>query len=176
MRFGGAGVAGAGLAAYGIYEAAQMEKEVQQILYHAALEPNEANKTKIKKMLQDGMISSGYGLHEIAEAAKQEVRLLHGVPGNGIDVLPEMLRAASTEALLKGSTPAELMKSIVGLAHMTKSYDQDAIKKLAPAFAFLSTINPSSLGSMERAAGYAVPVLQSGLELIPWMRCCSALR
>jgi hypothetical protein len=38
---------------------------------------------------------------------------------------------------------------------------------LAPAFAFLSTANPSSLGSIERAAGYAVPLLQSGLEVDP---------
>jgi hypothetical protein len=42
-----------------------------------------------------------------------------------------------------------------------------AVKKLAPAFAFLSTANPSSLSSMERAAGYAVPLLQSGLDIDP---------
>jgi AAA domain len=54
-----------------------------------------------------------------------------------------------------------------GLAHMTKQYSPEAIKKLAPAFAFLSTANPSSLGSIERAAGYAVPLLQSGLEIDP---------
>jgi hypothetical protein len=31
----------------------------------------------------------------------------------------------------------------------------------------LSTANPSSLGSIERSAGYAVPLLQSGLEIDP---------
>jgi hypothetical protein len=59
------------------------------------------------------------------------------------------------------------MKSLVGLAHMTKTYDPDAIKKLAPVFSFLSTANPQSLSSIERAAGYAVPILQSGLEIDP---------
>jgi hypothetical protein len=78
-----------------------------------------------------------------------------------------VLRAATTEAMLKGSTPQESMKALIGLAHMTKQYSPDAIKKLAPAFAFLSTANPSSLGAMERAAGYAVPLLQSGLEIDP---------
>ena len=30
------------------------------------------------------------------------------------------------------------MKALIGLAHMTKQYSPDQIKKLAPAFAFLS--------------------------------------
>jgi hypothetical protein len=50
---------------------------------------------------------------------------------------------------------------------MTKQYKPEDIKKLAPAFAFLSTANPGSLGSIEKAAGYAVPILQSGLEIDP---------
>jgi hypothetical protein len=76
-----------------------------------------------------------------------------------------MLRAATTEARLKGGNPKEAMSALVGLADMTKQYSPEAIKKLAPAFAFLSTANPGSLGSIERAAGYAVPLLQSGLEI-----------
>jgi hypothetical protein len=66
-----------------------------------------------------------------------------------------------------GSSPQESMRALIGLAHMTKQYSPEAIKKLAPAFAFLSTANPSSLSSMERAAAYAVPLLQSGLEIDP---------
>ena len=59
------------------------------------------------------------------------------------------------------------MKALIGLAHMTKQYSPEDIKKLAPAFAFLSTANPGSLSSIELAAGYAVPLLQSGLEIDP---------
>ena len=59
------------------------------------------------------------------------------------------------------------MKALIGLAHMTKQYSPEDIKKLAPAFAFLSTANPGSLSSIERAAGYAVPLLQSELEIDP---------
>jgi hypothetical protein len=59
------------------------------------------------------------------------------------------------------------MKSFIGLAHMTKQYSPEAIQKLARPFAYLSTANPSSLGSIEKAAGYAVPILQSGLEVDP---------
>jgi hypothetical protein len=68
---------------------------------------------------------------------------------------------------LKGGNPKEAVSALVGLADMTKQYSPEAIKKLAPAFAFLSTANPGSLGSIERAAGYAVPLLQSGLEIDP---------
>lgn len=167
VRLGGAGMAGAGLMGYGVYEAAQMEDAVWQLIYHSGQEQNDTNRSKFRKILQDSMSESGYSLHDIAESAKQEIRMFQGTKGGGIDVLPEMLRAATIESRMKGESPEEAMKALIGLAHMTKEYSPEAIKKLAPAFAFLSTANPSRLGSIERAAGYAVPLLQSGLEIDP---------
>jgi hypothetical protein len=167
VNFRGRAAAAAGLLGYGAYEAAQMEDAVFQLIYHSGQEQNDTNRSKFRKILQDAMISSGYGLHDIAESAKQEIRMFQGTPGGGLDVLPEMLRAATIESRLKGESPEESMKALIGLAHMTKQYDPAAIRKLAPAFAFLSTANPGSLGSIERAAGYAVPLLQSGLEIDP---------
>jgi hypothetical protein len=167
VRGRGGAMAGAGLLGYGVYEAAQMEDAVFQLIYHSGLEQNDATRSKFRKMLQDSMVESGYGLKDIAEAAKQEIRMFQGTPGGGLDVLPEMLRAATIEARLKGEGPKESMRALIGLAHMTKQYSPEAIKKLAPAFAFLSTANPASLGSIERAAGYAVPILQSSLEVDP---------
>jgi hypothetical protein len=167
MRLGGGAMAGAGLLGYGVYEAAEMEDAVFQLIYHSGLEQNDANRAKFRKVLQDSMVESGYPLKDIAKSAKQEIRMFQGTPGGGLDVLPEMLRAATIEARLKDSTPEESMRALIGLAHMTKQYSPEAIKKLAPAFAFLSTANPASLASIERAAGYAVPLLQSGLEIDP---------
>jgi hypothetical protein len=167
VRMGGGAMAGAGLLGYGVYEAAEMEDAVFQLIYHSGLEQNDANRSKFRKVLQDSMVESGYGLKDIAESAKQEIRMFQGTPGGGLDVLPEMLRAATIEARLKGEGPKESMRALIGLAHMTKQYSPEAIKKLAPAFAFLSTANPASLGSIERAAGYAVPILQSSLEVDP---------
>jgi hypothetical protein len=164
---GGAAMAGAGLLGYGVYEAAEMEDAVFQLIYHSGLEQNDANRAKFRKIIQDSMVESGYGLKDIAKSAKQEIRMFQGTPGGGLDVLPEMLRAATIEARLKDSSPEESMRSLIGLAHMTKQYSPEAIKKLAPAFAFLSTADPRSLSSIERAAGYAVPLLQSGLEIDP---------
>jgi len=167
VRLGGGAMAGAGLLGYGVYEAAQMEDAVFQLIYHSGLEQNDASRSKFRKILQDSMSESGYNLHDVAESAKQEIRMFQGAPGGGLDVLPEMLRAATIESRLKGESPEESMKALIGLAHMTKQYDPASIRKLAPAFAFLSTANPSSLGSIEKAAGHAVPLLQSGLEIDP---------
>jgi hypothetical protein len=166
-RLGGGAMAAAGMLGYGAYQAAEMEDAVWQLIYHSGGEQNDATRSKFRKILQDSMSESGYSLHDISESAKQEIRMFQGTPGGGIDVLPEMLRAATIESRLKGESREESMKALIGLAHMTKQYDPAAIRKLAPAFAFLSTANPGSLSSIERAAGYAVPLLQSGLEIDP---------
>ncbi|WP_315792231.1 MULTISPECIES: hypothetical protein [unclassified Bradyrhizobium] len=168
----GAGMSGvaaatAGMVGYGAFEAAQMEDTVWQLIYHSGQEYNEANRAKFRSVLQEAMQTTGFGLHDIGEAAKQEIRMFQGTPGNGLDVLPEMLKAASIEARVKGESPEESMKALIGLAHMTKQYSPEEIKKLAPAFAFLSTANPGSLGSIEKAAGYAVPILQSSMGIDP---------
>jgi uncharacterized protein YcfJ len=167
MRGGGAAMAGAGLLGYGVYEAAEMEDAVWQLIYHSKGKQDDVTRAKFRKILQDSMLETGYGLKETKDAALQEIRMFQGTPGGGVDVLPEMLTAAGKEARAKGNTLGESMRSFIGLAHMTKSYDPEAIKKLARPFAYLSTANPSSLGSIERAASYAVPILQSGMDIDP---------
>ena len=164
---GSAALAGLGMIGYGVYEEAQMEDAVFQLLYHTGMRGTAENKDRFRNIIQKAMSETGYDLKEVAEAAKTESRMFQGVPGGGLDVMPELLRAAAIESRLKGSTLKESMDSLLGLAHMTKEYSQEDIKKLAPAFAFLSAANPASLGSMEKAASYAVPILQSGLEIDP---------
>jgi hypothetical protein len=149
--------AGAALG-YGAYLDAEMEDAIFQIEYHTGQKDTPENNAKFRKIIQDAMSQTGSSLSSVTEATKQEVRMFKGTPGGGVDVLPEMLRAAATEAKLKGTSLEESMTALIGLAHMTKEYSPEQIKKLAPAFAFLSASNPSSLGGMERAASYAVPI------------------
>ena len=167
IRSGSGGMAAAGLMGYGVYEAAEMEKYVFQLLYHSHQQNTPANALKLRRVLQDSMGETGFGLEPTAKAALDAIRMLQGTPGGGLDVLPELLSAAGKEAILKDNSPQESVKSLIGLAHMSKVYDPQGISKLARTFAFLSTANPSSLGSIERAAGYAVPLLQSGLDIDP---------
>lgn len=168
VRMGGVGMAAAGVAGYGIYEAAEIEDVVWQMLYHSKQDQKDPQaQQRMRGVVQRAMVASGYNVHDVGEAALQEIRMFQGTPGGGIDILPDMMEVAAKEARAKGSTLAESMKSFIGLAHMTQAYDPASIKKLAPAFAYMSTANPASLSSIERAAGYALPLMQSGLEIDP---------
>ncbi|WP_425907613.1 hypothetical protein [Nitrobacter sp. TKz-YC02] len=169
VRFGsGAAMAGAGVLGYGIYQAAEMEKYVWQLIYHSGQDQKDGPTNKrMRGALQEAMIAAGYNIHDVGEAALTSTRMFQGTPGKGLDVLPDMLETASKEALAKGSSLAESMKSFIGLAHMAGALTPNEIRKLAPGFAYLSTSNPSSLSSIERAAGYAVPLLRSGLDIDP---------
>ena len=167
MRGSNAALLGGGTLAYGIYEAARLEDQVAMSLWHAQMPPTAENKKRFSDIIKDSMITTGLPMEDVGRAVQNELRMFRGTPGGGLDVLPEMLKAAAVEARVKGSSLEESMTSLIGLAHMTKSYDPAAIKKLAPVFAFLSSSNPASLSSIERAAGYAVPMLQSGLEVDP---------
>lgn len=152
---------------YAAWLDAKMEDAIAQIEYHTGEKDSPENNTKYRKIIQDAMSKTGSSLDSVVEATKQEVRMFKGTPGGGVDVLPEMLTAAATEARLKGTSLEESMTALIGLAHMTKEYSPEQIKKLAPAFAFLSASNPASLGGIERAASYAVPILQSGMDVDP---------
>ncbi|MDR6303970.1 hypothetical protein GGQ85_001669 [Nitrobacter vulgaris] len=169
VRFGSnAAMAGAGVLGYGIYQAAEMEKYIWQLIYHSGQDQKDGPTNKrMRGALQEAMIAAGYNIHDVGEAALTSTRMFQGTPGKGLDVLPDMLETASKEALAKGSSLAESMKSFIGLAHMAGALTPNEIRKLAPGFAYLSTSNPSSLSSIERAAGYAVPLLRSGLDLDP---------
>jgi len=167
---GGLAMGLAGLGLYGGFEAAQLEDSITKALWHE--DPTKsmqdpARRKVIRDIIEKTMSESGMPMDDIGKAAQQELRMFKGTPGGGLPVLPEMLRAAWIEAKLKGTTVEAAMESFTGLAHMTGNYSPEDIKKLAPAFAFLSTANPASLKSIERAASYAVPFLHSGLDIDP---------
>lgn len=168
-RLGGGAMAAAGLMGYGVYEAAEMDDAVFRLSYASGLGQGDATHAKFRKIIQDAMVESGYNLHDVSEAALKEIQMFQGIPGGGtgIDQLPEMLAAAAREARSKGATLPESMQAGIGLAHMTKTYDPVKISKLMATFAALSVADPRSLGQIERAAGYAIPTLQSGLEIDP---------
>jgi hypothetical protein len=158
--------AGVGLA-YGFYQNMKLEDAVPQLIYHTGMAPSDANEKMFRGVLEQGMSDTGFSLDEVTKASLQEIRMFKGTPGGGLGVLPQLLRSAAVEARLKGTSLDESMTAFIGYAHMMKAYSPEAIAKLAPAFAFASSINPTSLTSMERASSYAVPILQSGLEIDP---------
>jgi hypothetical protein len=169
LRLGGnAAMVGAGLAGWGLYEAGSMEAGTHWLNYHLGRKDSPQNNAQLRKIIEEGMVSTGMPLHDVIKAATDEARLMKGTPGvDAVGALPEFLRAAGAEALAKDVSLQEAMKSIIGMAHQVKAYSVPEIKKLFPAFAYLSTANPATLGQMETSFSYAVPLLQSGADVDP---------
>jgi hypothetical protein len=171
MRLSGTpAMVGAGVAAYSMYEAMNMQDATWWLNYHARRKATEKNNDQFKKIIEDAMKDTGLPLKDVAEAATHEVRMFQATPGvDPIGALPKLLRAAAFESKAKpGTTVQEAMRSIVGMAHMVGAYSPEEIDKLLPKFAYLSIANPQSLNSMERAFSYSVPVLQSGADVDPF--------
>lgn len=154
---------------YGIYEDAELQKDIHWVNYHLGRGDTKENVAEVRKIIEDAMVSTGMPMRDVAKAATEEARLMKGTPGesSGIAALPDFLRAAASEAMAKDTTVQESMKAIIGLAHMVKAYTPEAIHKLLPAFAYLSTANPAGLKEMEKSFSYAVPILQSGADVDP---------
>jgi hypothetical protein len=169
FRGGGTALAGAGAVGYGAYLAMQNDDAIWQMIFHSGLPNTPGNQQKFRDIIQQAHSETGGSLEDIRAAAIDEIRMFRGTAGGGLDVMPEMLRAAATEARAKGhgTTIDAAMESLIGLAHMTKQYTPEEIKKLAPVFGFLSSSTAATLPQIERAAGYAVPILRSGMEIDP---------
>jgi hypothetical protein len=161
IRLGGPAIAGAAALGWGVDRAARTEDIAWQLTRHAGLEQNDVNHARFRKIIQEAQIRDGFDLKAVGEAALQDIRMMQGTPGGGLGALPEMLHIAAVEARSKNTGLGESMTATVGLAHMLKAYDEKSILQMAPMFAALSTADPRSLQSIERAAGYAVPTLQS---------------
>jgi len=164
---GDAEMAGALLIGAAALEEAKLEDSISLMLWHSSQAPTAANKKNFRDLIQTTASQTGFSYEEISKAATDEIRLLKGTPGRGLDILPEMLKAAATESRLKGTSLDNSMQALVGLAHMEKGYSAEEIKTMAPMFGFLSTANPQSLKQMETAASYAMPLLQSQLGMDP---------
>ncbi len=166
----GPAIAGGGLL-YGMAEEGELEDAMFQMAWHAGLPNTPENKKYFRDLIQSTASATGFDYKSIAEAATDEIRLLKGAGGaasGGLDILPEMLRAAAVEARVKPHTSLTgAMDALIQQAHMAQEYGVDDIKGMAPLLAFLSTTNPATLPQMVRAASYAMPTLHSGLHMKP---------
>jgi hypothetical protein len=144
---------------WGIDQAVKTEDYTWQLEDISGSPHDDATHTKFRKMLQDFQVRRGRGIDEASKAALSAIRLMQGVPGGGIDTLPEFLDAADTEARRKHTGLEEAMEANISLAHQFKAYTPEKISKLMAMFAGLSTADPRTLSAMTRAGGYAIPTL-----------------
>ncbi len=159
---------GAAAALYGITEASTMEQDAYVLNYHLGRPSTEKNNAEVRKIIEEGMVSTTDSLPDVAKAATIVAQQMRDVPGfDVLKELPEFLRAARREQIAKGTPLPESMAAIVGLSHMAKAWTPELSKKLFHVFAYLSTANPMSLAQEEKAFSYALPILQSGADVDP---------
>lgn len=173
---GGGNVAmiGAGALAYGIYEESKFEDAAFRAMYTAGIPVDKEERTRrmteLRNLVQKETTRTGAPIGDIEEALLTGLRQFAGLPWKDrLKIMPDLIEGAAAEAVLKGhgTTVTEGMEVFTGLAHMTKEYSPEQIKKLIPGFAYLSTVDPEKIKQIEKAASYAVPVLQSGLGIDP---------
>ena len=169
-----AAIAGAGALAYGAYEEGQFEDAAFRAMYTAGIPADPAERARRMKQLRDiiqtATTTTGKPIGDVEEATLTGIRQFAGMPWDQrLKILPDLLAGAAAESVLKGkgTTVEEGMEVFTGLAHMTKEYSLEGIKKLIPVFAYLSTVDPEKIKQMQRASSYAVPILQSALEIDP---------
>ncbi|HYA07481.1 MAG TPA: hypothetical protein VEF90_16470 [Xanthobacteraceae bacterium] len=168
MRISGTPLlAGAGAVAYGAYEEAKIQDFVNRIFLTGGISTGKETANPLYGKIRDAILKAytmtGLPLEQIEEGILAGTRGLAGIDlEKRLALMPGLLASSATEAYLKaGTTIPEAMQVFVGLAHMEGKYSPAEIAKLADHFAFLSTTTPVSVEQIERAAGYAIPMLRT---------------
>jgi hypothetical protein len=166
------GAAGAGLA-FGIYENAKLNNIVTRAVVTdgtPASEQAAAVDAYMKRIRADaGQYGfAAQGLPDFAESYLSASRLLRGMPTAGrMSIIDTIMPYAAQESSLKGISLDESMKAFIGAAHMSGAYDQKSIESILPALINTSLSTNASMQKIENAAGYAVPILRTGLGIEP---------
>jgi TP901 family phage tail tape measure protein len=169
-----AAMVGGGALAYGIYEESQFQDAAFRAMYTAGIPADKGERDRrmqeLRDLIQKTSTQTGASISDIEEATLTGLRQFAGMPWDKrMQIMPQLLEGAAAEAVLKGhgTSVNEGMEVFTGLAHMTKEYSPEQIAALIPKFAYLSTVDPEKIKQMEKAASYAVPILQSGLDIDP---------
>jgi hypothetical protein len=167
---GGPGLAAAGILGFGVYEAAQMRDEIQRLMITGQVDPEKFGQTRdqFSKLMQDAASTTGFSVKEVGEALAKSERALAGVDvATKMDVTQALIPYAATEARLKGTGLAEALETMVGLSHMTGTFDVEGVKDLARKFSFVSLATNASLPSFEKTLSYSMPILRTGMGMSP---------
>lgn len=168
-----AGVATAGGIAYGIYENAKLDNIITRAVLTDGTPASQQAAAKQAYMERIRRESAKYGFasHGLADFADSYVsssRLLRGMPDvERSDILDEIMPYAAQEAYLKQISLKESVSAFIGAAHMSGAYSGPEIKAMLPALISASLSTNASMQRIENAAGYAVPILRTGLGIDP---------
>lgn len=170
---GNAAMAAAGALAYGIYEEAEVEDIAARAMITGQMKVDDGMRysdayAELRKIIQKNAVSGGFSPKEVGEAVLGSERQFAGLPfKKRMEVLNTMLPFAMQEARLKETPLKESAESLVGLAHMTGTYDVAKLPDLYRKFAYASQLTPKSLPQYTSALSYAMPSLVGGMGMDP---------
>jgi TP901 family phage tail tape measure protein len=123
---------------------------------------------KLRNVIQRNAALGGFSPKEVGEAVLGSERQFAGLSfDKRMEVLNTMLPYAMQESRLKETGLKEPAESLVGLSHMTGTYDPDKLPELYRQFAYASQLTPKSLPEYTRALSYAMPSLVGGMGMDP---------
>jgi hypothetical protein len=171
----GRGVAMTGLAAlgFGLYEEAMVEDIAARALVTGQIKVDSGmTRTDAFKRIREVIVRNaglgGFDPKEVGEAVLGSERQFAGLGfDKRMSVLNTMLPFAMQEARMKESGLKESAESLVGLAHMTGTYDTGKLPDLYRKFAYASQLTPKTLPEFTRALSYAMPSLVGGMGMDP---------
>lgn len=166
-------MAGLGALGYGVYENARLTDTITRAVMTDGTPPagQAAAVAAYRARIMSEAPKYGYaahGLGDFAEAYLSASRLLRGMSDSErMSIIDSVLPYAAQEAFLKKISLQESLSAFIGAAHMAGAYTPQDIRHILPALINTSLATNASMTRIENAAGYAVPILRTGLDIDP---------
>ena len=123
---------------------------------------------QIRETLQSISQSTGYSPKEVGEAMLGVERQFAGLSlDKRLTIESTISPYAAAEARLKETDFKDSFEALVGLTHMTGTYDPAKIPELMREFSYASLITPASISQFRNALSYSLPILHAGLDMDP---------
>ncbi len=170
---GGPALAAGAALGFGVYSEAEFEDQAAPMFLTGQIEtPAGMTKDARFKQIRDTMqrISSttGFSPKDAGDAMLTVERQFGGLPlEKRIQIEETLAPYAGAEARLKETGLKESFEALVGLSHMTGTYDPAKLPGLARQFSFASLITPATITQLQTALSYSMPMLHAGLDMDP---------
>jgi hypothetical protein len=155
---------------YGAFLDAEIQDQIARMMITGNIPENQmaAMRPKLHDMIQQMVAQTGFSPKEVGESLLGVERMLGGLPlDQRMNVEQQLIPYAATEARLKETDLKSSFEALVGLAHMTGTFDPAKLPDLLRQFTYTSLITKSPIDQFERTLSYSMPELHAGLGMDP---------
>jgi len=170
---GQAALAAAGIIGYSVYEEAQIEDIAAralmtgQIKTGAGVKDSEAFK-RIREVIRTNTAKTGFSPRQVGDAILSTERQFGGLSfDKRLSLENTILPYAAIEARMKETDLSTAFEAMVGMTHMTGTYDAKKVPELMRQFSYASMVTPASINTFRNALGYSMPILSGGMRMDP---------